>query len=376
MLYLGIDQHRKHLTICVRNEAGDPILRRQVSTRPEECARFFQELPTSLAERQTQGEVHAYMAIVEVCGFNDWLLDKLPEWGCAQVILVQPTERATNKTDRHDAAHLSEVLWINRARLAAGVRIHGLRQVRIPSAAERTWRRLTVLRLRGVNERTKTLNRVRHLLRRQNREYACPTKGIQTVRAKKWLQTLALEATERLELDHLLARWTLLDKQLAELEAELVRGLAGQPAAQWLATIPGCGAATAVGLAARVGPVERFSTPRSLVNYWGLAPTSNNSGDVRQRLGSISKRGSAPARYWLGQLVVHVLRKDPAQRTFFQRIKRRRGGKIALVAVMRRLTVIIWHLLTHQQPYRIGGIKEGEKQTRRRAVSPAATTSG
>jgi hypothetical protein len=32
MLYLGIDQHRKQLTVSVRNEAGDVVLRRQVST--------------------------------------------------------------------------------------------------------------------------------------------------------------------------------------------------------------------------------------------------------------------------------------------------------------------------------------------------------
>jgi transposase len=34
MLYLGIDQHRKQLTVSVRNEAGDVVLRRQVSTEP------------------------------------------------------------------------------------------------------------------------------------------------------------------------------------------------------------------------------------------------------------------------------------------------------------------------------------------------------
>ncbi len=32
MLYLAIDQHRKQLTVNLRNEAGDVILKRQVST--------------------------------------------------------------------------------------------------------------------------------------------------------------------------------------------------------------------------------------------------------------------------------------------------------------------------------------------------------
>ena len=44
MLYLAIDQHAKQITVCVRNEDGDTVLRRQVSTRPEKIEAFFQQL--------------------------------------------------------------------------------------------------------------------------------------------------------------------------------------------------------------------------------------------------------------------------------------------------------------------------------------------
>ena len=47
MLYLGIDQHRKQLTVSVRNEAGDVILRRQVSTEWDRVRAFFDELRRS-----------------------------------------------------------------------------------------------------------------------------------------------------------------------------------------------------------------------------------------------------------------------------------------------------------------------------------------
>jgi hypothetical protein len=58
----------------------------------------------------------------------------------------------------------------------------------------------------------------------------------------------------------------------------------------------------------------------------------------RDRLGSITKQGSAMARFILGQLVMHVLRRDPWMKAWYGRIKRRRGAKIARVAVMRRLS--------------------------------------
>ena len=50
--------------------------------------------------------------------------------------------------------------------------------------------------------------------------------------------------------------------------------------------------------------------------------------------------------------MIKVLRYDGAMRTWFKRIKRRRGAKIARVAVMRRLTTILWHMLTKKQKYR------------------------
>ncbi len=40
MLYLAIDQHSKQITVCVRNAAGETVMRRQVSTRPEKIQAF------------------------------------------------------------------------------------------------------------------------------------------------------------------------------------------------------------------------------------------------------------------------------------------------------------------------------------------------
>ena len=44
MLYLGIDQHARQLTISLRDESADVLLARQVSTRPEKIQAFFTKL--------------------------------------------------------------------------------------------------------------------------------------------------------------------------------------------------------------------------------------------------------------------------------------------------------------------------------------------
>lgn len=133
-----------------------------------------------------------------------------------------------------------------------------------------------------------------------------------------------------------------------------------------ISTLPGAAAYSSLGLASRIGDIRRFKHPRSLANYWGLAPNCHNSGETKQRLGSITKQGSALARFLLGQLVLHVLRKDAWMRMWFRGIKRRRGSKIARVAVMRRLATILWHMVTKNEPYVYGG------PPRMRLESPAA----
>lgn len=350
MFYLAIDQHSAQLTVNVRDEAGQILLRKQVGTRGEAPREFLAQL----AERA--GE-EGYVAIVETCGFNDWLLDLLPQCGCREIVLIQANDRGPRKTDRRDAGRLGELLWVNRHRLPAGQRVQGLRRVCIPSLEERAQRRLASLRQQVGRELTRTINRVRTILRRRNLQHDCPTKTIQTKRARVWLERLELSKLDRLELDQLLARWRLLEEQRKILEDAIVEQVARSEDARLALTLPGAGPFLALGLTAHVGDVERFPRPRSLANYFGLTPTCRNSGESGQRLGSISKAGSSLARFLLGQAVLHVLKRDAKMRTWYAGIKRRRGAKIARVAVMRRLATILWHMLKRREPYRSGGRK-------------------
>lgn len=348
MLYLGIDQHCKQLTVCVRNEEGDVILRRQVSTEWRRVRAFFARIG-----EEARGE--GFLAILEVCGFNDWLVRLLGEYDCRELIVVQPERRSKKKTDRRDAATLCEVLWINRRRLLAGKRVQGVRRVELPGQEDAEARQVTVLRKRLGQLRTRTINRIKHLLRKHNLQQECPTKGLDTIRGRKWLAELALGPMDRLEMDLLLKQWALWNEQIDALQAEIGKRQVQHKQAAVVATIPGCGAYSSLALASRIGSIERFPRPGSLANYWGLTPGCRNSGEVTDRLGSITKQGSAMARFILSQLVLHVLRRDRAMKARYQRIKKRRGSKIARVAVMRRLATIIWHMVKHHEPYAIGG---------------------
>lgn len=349
MLYLAIDQHRKQLTVNLRNEQGDVLVRRQISTEWLRVRSFLEEVQNMSVPEG------GFIAILEVCGFNDWLLKLLVEYGCRETILIQPEKRSKKKTDRRDANSLGELLWVNRQRLLAGKIVQGVRRVQMPCEQDAQDRQITALRQRLGQLCTRTVNRIKHLLRKHNLEQECPTKGLDTIKGRKWLAKLALGPIDRLEMDQFLAQWKLWNEQIETLEAEIQKRQAQSEAAAAVATIPGCGAYSSLALASRIGSIERFPRPGSLANYWGLTPSCRNSGEATDRLGSITKQGSAMARFILGQLVMHVLRRDAWMRAWYGRIKRRRGSKIARVAVMRRLATIIWQMVKHNEPYMIGG---------------------
>lgn len=363
MLYLGIDQHRKHLTVDAKDPFGRSVLHRQVRTRPEAVRKFFEEFGARAA---SDG---GYVACVEVCGFNQWLVELLRELGCRSVVLTQPDQRSLRKTDRRDACRLSELLWLNAHRLAEEGRLEGMRQVMIPTAEQGDDRRLTAMRRQAGGELTRVINRVRGVLRRHNLEWSCPTKGIQTQKARIWLAQLRLGAIERCEMNQLLERWSLLDRQLAALDLVIGERFHQSPDANILASIPGAANYSALAVACRIGPIKRFAHPRSLANFLGLTPRSRNSGAATQRLGSITKEGSAMVRFVLAQWTLHPLRRDARMREWFRAIKRRRGAKIARVAVMRRLSTIAWRLLSKREPYRELVAPQTSKRRRPEAAS-------
>jgi len=345
---MGIDQHGKQLTIDLGDEEGDLVLHRQVSTEWEPLKKF-------LAELRELAEPHGgYVTIVEVCGFNDYLLKLLDEFGVRRAFVVQPERRNSRKTDRRDARRLRELLWVNRERLMQNGRAAGLRIVRPASPDDAADRQLTSLRKRLTKHRTRCINKVKGLLRKHNLQHECPTKGLDTKKAQAWLQSVSLPTMDRLEMDCLLEQWKVVDNQLKKVDEHVQQRAQASEKAKLIASMPGLAGYGSLSVACRIGDINDFPRSCSLPNFWGITPGARNSGDSKTS-GHITKEGSSHVRYILGQAVLHVLRRDAWMRKWYQKIKRRRGSKIARVAVMRRLATMLWSMLKYDMPYVTGG---------------------
>lgn len=355
MLYLAIDQHSMQLTYNLRNEKGDIVRRGQVGTSPEKIVRFL----TETSKLDSEG----YLTILEVCGFNDWLVQLLPKYGCKEVVLIQPDDSSTRKTDRRDANKLCEQLWMNRHRVREGKRPQNLRRIWLPSKEDAANRQLTQLRCRLSDLLTATLNRIHHIMFKHNIQHDRPTKGLKTIKMQRWLETIELPTIDRLEMDTLLESWKMLARQQAEVNRHIQVAQQTNTFAMCVATVPGISHYGSLTIASRLADgIDRFPTGNALANFWGLTPGCRNSGNKTNRIGGITKVGSSIVRRILGNAVTMLVRKDPWMKQQYQRIKARRGAKIARVAIMRKLATIIWRMLTNNEPYRIGGPSKVKKQ--------------
>jgi transposase len=115
----------------------------------------------------------------------------------------------------------TELLWINRDRLLHGKPVRGLRQVDIASTTDQENRRLTTVRKEAGQEKTRIVNRIRHLLRHHNLQWEMPTKRLPTLSVIAWSKQVVLPEIDRLEMNHLLADLEQVQQRLKELEAML-----------------------------------------------------------------------------------------------------------------------------------------------------------
>ena len=348
MLYLAIDQHKNYLTINIRNEQGDVLQKGQVSTSPDDIDEFF------VAFVKKARKHRGYMAIVEVCSFNDWLLEKLKKTQCKEIVVIQPNNTAVNKTDQRDTDALGALLWNNRKRFEGGQRPNGIRRIFPADPADAQVRQLANFRQRLIRQRTMLINKIKGVINKHNLAHDAPTQDSTTQKFRKWIKTVQLPVVDRLEVNMNIETWELYDKQILEVENELVKrseDSKGRMSEVYrLKSIPGISGMGAITLLSRIGDIKRFKNPDSLANYFGLTPGCHNSGG-KHRIGGITKRGNAIARQTLNFAVTHIVRKDPAMKEWHKKIKKRRGAKTARVAVMRRLATIIWHILRWGKPY-------------------------
>lgn len=134
----------------------------------------------------------------------------------------------------------------------------------------------------------------------------------------------------------------LLDPRIVALDRQLEVLCAAEPAVLRLCTVHGVGLVVAAAFVSVVDDARRFRRAHQVEAYLGLVPSENTS--IKRRLGSITKQGNSYLRALLIQAAWTILRtggKDPLA-MWAKAIAARRGKRIAVVALARRLVGVLW----------------------------------
>ncbi len=237
------------------------------------------------------------------------------------------------KTDRRDARALAEAC-----------RLGAYRPAHRSSDEQRHVRGRLAVRETLVRTRAKFICVVRSLLRREGLR-------VRSGGATTFVERVAeLELPEhlRLEIAPLLELMGSLNHQIKQ-AGEGIRGIVRRDAmVQRLCTVPGVGAVTATSFVATVDGPERFRGAHQVEAYLGLVPREMSSGE-KQRKGRITKTGNGRTRSLLVEAAWTVMRSKSPEvatlRAWAERLARRRGRRVAVVALARKLAGMLYAMM-------------------------------
>jgi transposase len=322
MTTIGLDLHKRESQLCILHPDGT-IEERRINTSHERFTAVFGALPSGrvLLESSTESE---------------WVARHLEQLG-HEVIVADPnfapmyaTRRRRTKTDRRDAHALMEA-----CRLGAYRPAHRL------SDARRHMRAELAVREALVRTRTRYIGLAKALVRRDGLRVP----GSTSERAVERICALDLSAQLKAELDPLFQVLALLNEQIALADRRISALEKTDPAVALLATAPGVGPLTASAVVTVIDDIARFESAHHFEAFLGLVPGELSSGEKR-RIGRITKAGNSRARYLLVEAAWRIIRsrreETAALRAWALQIAERRGKRIAVVALARRLAGILY----------------------------------
>jgi transposase len=256
----------------------------------------------------------------------------------ANSVQVKAIAHAHVKTDKIDPGVLASLRAAN-----------FLPEVWLPDADTERLRRQVARRNQVVRHRTRIKNEV-HAILAAHLVPPCPHDLFAQL-GRQWLGRQMLPDDERAAIERHLRELDCLGEDLSALDRDVAQAVMDDPAVKRLLTITGVNLIVAAGLVAAIGDVRRFASSEKLVSYVGLNPRVRQSGLGLAQHGRISKQGRSHARALLVEAAWAASKAPGPLRSFFLRVRARRGHQVAAVAVARKLAVLCWHLLTKEVDY-------------------------
>ena len=331
MVHMGIDVHKVESQICILTEGG-ALVESRIRTQRERFAAVL-------------GEMGRSKILIEASTESEWVARVLEGLG-HEVVVADPnfaamyaTRSRRVKTDRRDARTLAEACKLGAYR-----------------AAHRTSDKQRLVRARLSVREALVQTRTRYicLVGAELRQHGFRVASGDAANFAKRVQHLALPGRLKSEIAPLLAVLVSVNEQIAWVDARLAQLAEEDETLARLCSAPSVGPVTAAAFASTIDDVGRFKNAHQVEAYLGLTPSERSSGEKQQK-GHITKAGNSRMRRLLVQVAVSTLRlrspRTEALRTWAMGIAIRRGKKIAIVALARRLAGVLYAMMRDETCY-------------------------
>jgi len=346
-IFVGCDSHDKTLVnrIAVNREEGQ---KKNFAANRSGRRKLIEHLKKG-SELAGGAEV---VVVYEASGNGFVLCDELKAagWQChvlAPTKIERSSKQKKNKNDDVDARRLLDIV---RGHYLAGTTMPA---VWIPDLQTRDDREPVRARQDLTQKQTVVKTQVQTLLKRQGIEKPEGSGNSWSKAWRRWLQALTTDTRQgwgvRTTLSSLIRQLEFLEQEIDKLD-EAMQQLSDtprwKPVVQAMMKQKGVGLMTALKYSTDIGDFSRFRRGRQVGAFYGLAPSSDESGDNPDRKGHITRQGSPSGRQVLCQSAWSRVRYDEQEREVYRRLvqKNPKKKKIALVACMRRLAVRLWHV--------------------------------
>ncbi|MFH0915917.1 MAG: IS110 family transposase [bacterium] len=344
---VGADVHDKSILVKVAVDRGPAVVRRWENNRDGRQA-MIGNLKRVAAESGAKDIRFVYEASGEGFGLHDDLADA-GIW-CdvlAPTKIKKSAQDRKQKTDEKDAERLLELV---RGHVLAG---NPLPAVWVPDPQTRDDREVVRGRL-DVGEKISGVKaQVKALLKRNGVRRASGTGKGWSWEYRVWLKGLSQEGEElgsggRAALSSLLGQLNFLEEECGRLDQaieELAKTERYAGGVKEMRKFKGVGLLTAMVFLTEMGNLGRFNNRREVGAYVGLVPCTSESGEQNDRKGHITREGPGRLRKVLCQAALARVRHDAGEKEFYDRLAARnpKHKKKAVVAVMRRLAIRMWH---------------------------------
>ncbi|WP_038937020.1 IS110 family transposase [Bradyrhizobium japonicum] len=332
--YVGLDVSVKETSVCIVDETGRICRDRKVVTHPDDLIALL---------RDTQW--HFERIGLEAGPLSQWLYEGLARAGFPVICIETRHAKAflkaqPNKTDRNDAGGIAQMM-----------RVHLFRPVHVKTLTSQKRRALLTARMLLQGKAIAIENDIRGLLR----NFGLKVGMVGAVKYEERICELVEGVSDLAEIvEPLLAARRKLREEFARLDHKARTEAKIDPVCRRLMTVPGVGPIVSLAYMATIDIPARFRTSRGVGAVLGLTPIVKQSGESN-RIGRVSLCGDGMLRSYLyeaAQTLLTRVTKWSWLRAWAMNVAKRRGAQKAIIALARRLAVILHRVWSDGSEFR------------------------